>query len=198
MTKGQKFMEISPLPSAGPGSSLSKHFREFTIPALHLWWRFFWRSLLLPIVIATIIVLVAIISGSVAPQHRDVSMLGVVVGLGLLWLLLIPVIIAYGVWLMRRSVFAKPFLHHDQPCIFVVTDGHTPLPLPLSIETALGIWWGVVWRTWLGMVVTTMLLLFLGPIHVFLQIAVSYFAFLWLMSAPYGNLRITVAPLDTM
>lgn len=190
-------MEISQFSPAGPVSPLSGRFREFTIPALHLWWRFFWRSLLLPIAIAVIIVLVAIISGTVAPQHRDVSMLGAIVGLGLLWLLLIPVIIAYEVWLMRKSVFAKPFLHHDRPCIFVVTNGHAPLSLPLSIETALAIWWGIAWRTWFGMIITMMLLLFLGPIHAFIQIAVSYFAFLWLMSAPYGNLRVTVVPLDS-
>lgn len=180
-----------------PEPGLSERFRECAVPALHLWWRFSWRSLLLPIAIAIIIVLVATITGRMAPHHRDMSLLGAVVGLGLLWLLLIPAIIAYEVWLIRRSIFAKPFLHHDRPCLFVVTDRHTPLPLPLSIETALGIWWGIAWRSWLGMVVTMMLLFFLGPLHIFLQIAVSYFAFLWLMSTPYGSLRITVVPLDT-
>ncbi len=190
-------MESPRFPSTRPDASLSERFRESAVPALHLWWRFSWRSLLLPVAVAIIIVLVALITGNTAPQHRDMSIFGAVVGLGLLWLLFIPIMIVYQVWLIRKSIFAKPFLHHGRPSLFVVTDRHTPLPLPLSLETALGIWWGIAWRAWIGMVVTMMLLFFLGPLHLFLQLAVSYFAFLWLISIPYGGLGITVVPLDT-
>ena len=190
-------MESSQFSFDHPEPGLSERFREYAVPALHLWWRFSWRSLLFPIAVAIIIALVALTTGNMMPQHRDMSLFGAVVGLGLLWLLFIPVMIVYQVWLIQRSIFAKPFLHRGRPSIFVVTDRHTPLPRPLSIETALAIWWGIAWRAWLGTVVTMMLLFFLGPLHVFLQVAVSYFAFLWLISAPYGGLRITIVPLDT-
>ena len=44
--------------------SLTDRFGQYAIPALHLWWRFSWRILLLPIGIMFAISIIAMISAS--------------------------------------------------------------------------------------------------------------------------------------
>ncbi len=178
-----------------PASPLSDRLGHFAVPALHLWWRFFWRVLLLPIAAALIISFVAALFGSMAPHHPLVGFMSAAMGLGLLWFLLVPITALYGIWLMRRTVFLKPFFYRNVPHIFVVTNHQLPLSLPLPLENALAIWWGVAWRAWFGAMITMMLLFFLGPLHIFLETAITYLAFLWLLADPYGHTRITIVPL---
>lgn len=173
---------------------LADRLGHFAVPALHLWWRFFWRVLLLPITATLIISFVAAVFDSIAPQHRFLGLASAAVGLGILWLLLAPILALYGIWLMRRTLFLKPFLYHNLPHTFVVTSHHLPLSLPLPLENALAIWWGVTWRAWFGTMIAMIALFFLGPLHIFLETAITYLAFLWLLGEPYGHTRITVEP----
>jgi len=177
-------------------SSLSDRFGQFAIPALHLWWRFFWRTLILPVAIVLAIATVALVSENLTAGHREFGFAGAFVGMGLFWLFFMPIMVVYGIWLMRRTILLKPFLYHGTPHTFVVSRQENPLSLPLPLESAMAIWWGVVWRAWVGMMVTMMAFFFLGPLHFFLQAGISYFAFLWLLAAPYGSTRITVRSLS--
>ncbi|MHB8252380.1 MAG: hypothetical protein ACYDEV_01450 [Acidiferrobacter sp.] len=181
-----------------PDSPLSDRFRQLAIPALHLWWRFLWRTLLLPVVIVLVVSLTVWISGTMAPGHRGLGFAGLIVGMGLLWFLLLPLWIVYSIWLIRRTLFLKPFRYHAALYTFVIDRLNDPLALPLPIESAMAIGWGILWRVWVGTMATMMALFFLGPLHFFLQVGVSYFAFLWLLTAPYGSTRITVKPLGAM
>jgi len=172
--------------------SLSDRFGQFALPALHLWWRFFWRMSLLPIGFVLVIAAIAAIFQGFATGHGEFGFAGAFVGMGLFWLFFTPIMIIYGVWLMRRTIFLKPFLYHDAPHTFVVSRAGQPLSLPLPLESAMAIWWGVVWRTWVAVMVTMMAVFLLGPLHFFLQVAISYFAFLWFLATPYGSTRVTI------
>lgn len=180
-----------------PGSPLPDRLGHFAVPALHLCWRYFWRVLLLPIAVAFLISLGAFLFDSMSPHHRLVGFMSAAMGLGLLWFLLVPMSGLYGIWLMRRTVFQKPFLYRNLPHAFVVTYRHRPLSLPLPLENALAIWWGIAWRAWLGTAVAMMLLFFLGPLHLLLEMGIIYLAFLWFLADPYGHTRISIVPLGS-
>lgn len=184
---------IAPLAAA----PLSDRLGYFALPAMHLWWRFTWRVLLLPIASILIVVFGSAVFGSMGPHYRLAGLMGAVMGLGLLWFLLVPLSALYGIWLMRQTVFLKPFLYRNIPYVFVVTSHYLPLTLPLPLENALAIWWGITWRAWLGTLVAMMLLFFLGPLHVFLEAAITYLSFLWVIADPYGHTRLTIVPVGT-
>lgn len=174
---------------------LADRFGRSLVPALHLWWRLAWRLLVLPILVVMVIMIVALVSEEAARGSHEFGFAGAVVGMGLFWLFFIPLMVVYSIWLIRETVFVKPFLHQNIPHAFVVRYRAEMLPLPLSIESAVALWWGMTWRAWAGAVISMVVLFFLGPLHIFLQIGVGYFAILWLLAAPLGSTRITVTSL---
>ncbi len=167
---------------------------NMALPALHLWWRFTWRFSLFPLALALAVLTLGALTGHLLARPGSV-MAGTLMGAGLLWLLLIPLLILYSVWLMRAVIFRKPFLLRGAPHAFIIVSSTEPLSLPLPLEAALALWWGVAWRTWVVAFVAMVFLVFLGPLHIILQFLISYLAFLWLLSAPYGQTRILVRPL---
>lgn len=178
-----------------PTITLSERVGQWFIPAIHLWWRFFWRIVLWPLFLTLLIGLAAWFFGYITHPPHVLGITTLVVGMGFLWIFWVPIMVAYGVWLLRGPVFRKPFLYRNTPHVFVVRHGRTALGRPLPLEFAAALWWAVTWRAWVGTVTSMMLLFFLGPLHAFLQIGVSFGAFLWFLSFPYGSTRVSCEPL---
>lgn len=173
---------------------LTERFRSMAIPALHLWWRYVWRVFLALFVVLLLAVSVAFSLGVRMPINAGtpwpLMMGGAIAGLGLVWLLVIFVGIGFGIWLFRGTIFRRPFFYQGQWYRFEVVHEKTVCRYPLAIETAAGLWWGSLWRTWVVMAAATLLFFFLGPLHLVIQLVGGYVGFWWLLAVPYGNTRI--------
>ncbi|MHB1565868.1 MAG: hypothetical protein ACYCXG_03985 [Acidiferrobacter sp.] len=181
-----------------PFNPLTARFGRMAIPALHLWWRYAWRVFLALFAVLALAVSVALLLGMRIPAHGGAAwplmMGGAIAGLGLVWLLVILVGVVFGIWLFRATIFRATFLYHGQLCHFQVAHQGTAYTYPLPLEAMVALWWGSIWRTWVVMAATTMLLFFLGPLHLLIQLASGYVGFWWLLAVPYGNTHILVVP----
>lgn len=174
-------------------------------PALHLWWRYYWRIGLFLFVIGIIFVIAGnIVLGingmmffvkmiKTYPSHitsYDMKVLGVI-----LMLILIFFIAAlfFEIWLFRSVLFKKNFVFNDKPEIFLVNYDNKILNIPLAWSDASRLWWGVFWRGFVLGIIAHLLFFWTGTLMILINIAVSYLAFLWLLSYNYGKTKIIIS-----
>ncbi len=176
-------------------------------PALHLWWRYYWRIGLFLFVIGIIFVIIGNfilgINGMMffvkmiktPPSHiapYGMKVLSVI--LALIFIFFIAALL-FEIWLFRSALFKKSFVFNGKSERFSVNYDNTVLNTPLAWGNASRLWWGVFWRGFVLSIIAHLLFFWMGPLMILINIAVGYLAFLWLLSYNYGKSKITVSAL---
>ena len=174
-------------------------------PALHLWWRYYWRIGLFLFVIGIILVIIGnIVLGlkgmalfvkmiKIHPLHTtpyDMKVLGTMLTLILIFFI---AALFFEIWLFRSALFKKSFIFNDKSERFLVNYDKTILNIPLAWSNASRLWWGVFWRGFVLSIIARLLFFWTGPLMILINIAVGYLAFLWLLLYNYGKTKIIVS-----
>lgn len=166
--------------------------------AVHLWWRYTWRSIVFMLPIAIVVgILVAIL----AAMRSYLPSAGLTIGIALVTLAAIVVAVLVMGGIVRSKSFLKSLQSHGdtlQP--FAILDGK-PIQGPMPWSSAYGILWGIGWRSWMISLVLQILLHLVTQSDAMAPMLMSIIlgqvgviaAFYWLIKAPMGKTRIEMA-----